>query len=49
MPSGAKRWQGQWQMEEWLGLCEPTLSFLNLLLETVGKQRGSQDAALGDG
>lgn len=32
-------------MEEWLGLCEPTLSFLNLLLESVGKQRGSQEMA----
>lgn len=35
-------------MEERLGLGGPTSSFLNLLLETLGKQRGSQDKATGD-
>lgn len=32
-----------------MGLGRPTLSFLNFPLETVGKQRGSQDKATGDG
>lgn len=48
MPGGARRQQGQREIEE-LGLGGPTLSFLNFPLETVGKQRGSQDEATGEG